>query len=398
MSSSTLQMRARGQSPEAKESAKPSDAVVDPTPTSSEKLKKDHGLFRRCSPRTALLVFAISQLLVLLVKSAVTKVVESHSNTSISTPDDDAYDPVTDHCLKLSTELQKCELNYCNPLASKDVSITKNRGFAIRFPDKYIRKFMEIPGSGGASCVMSKKYGFLYVHNLKSGGTTTNFFLKNALCSNKGFPCDEGDDTLELVPCSKGIWVSRAKKYYVFSFVRNPYARLYSGFAMAERMRNETTHPEPIDFRTFALASNNDRYKMSETHTSHYVPQSKLLADKRGCPVLDYVGRIEHYDDDLWRILREIEKRSGLDTLTQAYRERISANGTINVNKSTSYGTMRKSKIREKQLAMGNSTASNVKSEMTAVYSDAKVTKKVYLEFKADFDMFGYASRDIPWE
>eukprot|EP01083_Nonionella_stella_P136518 415449_1 len=64
-----------------------------------------------------------------------------------------------------------------------------------------------------------------------------------------------------------------------------------------------------FSFHDFIMAHQKQRQKMSITHASHYVPQAKFLSDRKNCPIFDYIGRLEHYDDDLLRIINEIEKR-----------------------------------------------------------------------------------------
>lgn len=344
----------------------------------------------------------------------------------------DAYDPQTDRCV-IYTSSGKCELRPCN---GNGMNIQNtNRGFAVRYPEglsKSNSTTMQIPGSAahGSGCALSRKYGFLFIHNLKGGGTNSKQFLQNALCPKEApveiieekelpqqkqqplrtrkkrpkiFQCSAGDETLEIVNCSMGLKLAQNNSYFIWSFVRDPFSRLFSGYAMAQGMNQQMSKSgkkkyADFTFREFAIAHQRERQKMSVTSVSHYMPQAMFLSDRKKCPIFDYVGRLEHYDDDLLRIIKEIEKRynaqnhdgesssmaAGVEVaptlLTTKYLEYIEDKGRIEANSQTSFGAKRKAKKG---------------GEMDA-FSDKAVVKKVNMEYNIDFTMFGYDSEYTP--
>jgi hypothetical protein len=162
--------------------------------------------------------------------------------------------------------------------------------------------------------------------------------------------------------------------------------------AMARPSDNRTAEgvPSPegsgTEFRDFALASQSDRQKMSRTHASHYMPQSYFLSDRNGCPIFDYVGRLEFYEEDLLRSIQLIEERYHNDNnnteplpptpLMVQYRKRLGANGRIQAVNGTSFGKRRQD--------------NNIDDGMASAYADGDVVKKVVQEYRSDFKLFGY--------
>jgi hypothetical protein len=113
--------------------------------------------------------------------------------------------------------------------------------------------------------------------------------------------------------------------------------------------------------------------------------------------VFDYVGRLEYYEEDLLRIVNEIEKRyyknnpetssssssssssTASTPLLKHYQDSIGIKGQMRAFGGTSFGAKRKAK-------QGKS------SGMNSVYSDPTIVEKVYKEYKTDFELFGYSA------
>lgn len=222
--------------------------------------------------------------------------------------------------------------------------------------------------AAGSGCALSHKYTFVYVHVLKSGGMTIKAFLKRALCGTTQMPCPTG--LLEIVDCAAAL--RQHQDYFVFSFVRNPFARLFSGYSMAIMYGKEenATFPEhpQFSFEDFALEQKT-RFK-SHVSETHYAPQFVFLFDKKNCPVFDYVGRLENFDEDLNRILTLI----GSPELEHALR-----NGTLQHEQSTAYGSR---SLQRQSLAQA--------------YSNEQVMRAVAWEYARDFQLFGYNATTVP--
>jgi hypothetical protein len=204
--------------------------------------------------------------------SAVDKSAENASSLHFG----DVYSPDSDRCLVVAgVKNIICRLNPCQNWRQANQQL--QRGFAVRYPDTFRLSNnslpMQVAGSAmsGSGCALSRKYGFLFIHNLKVGGTTTKSFLREALCPppNDGasrrletsavnrssavnrwmqvrtrsnlppglrrgrkpiFQCSKGDETLQIVDCIAGLRIAKENSFFIWSFVRNPFSRLYSGY------------------------------------------------------------------------------------------------------------------------------------------------------------------------
>ena len=82
-------------------------------------------------------------------------------------------------------------------------------------------------------------------------------------------------------------------KFYKFSFVRNPWARLVS----EDRYRNFLSHK---NFKYFVMNNlpsmgRDDKYR-------HVMPQSEMLYDQSGNLLVDFVGKFESLQQDFDKV------------------------------------------------------------------------------------------------
>lgn len=141
----------------------------------------------------------------------------------------------------------------------------KYKGGFIHRDDAVRGAVMRVSGSAiaGSGCAMSTKYKFIYIHVLKSGGISLKGFLKDALCgtednsppflfgSRAWFSCKAGRNILQVVDCTQAI--RQHPDYFVWSFIRNPYSRFYSGYAMAAGYERNPNEEPKFSFEDFAL-------------------------------------------------------------------------------------------------------------------------------------------------
>ena len=78
----------------------------------------------------------------------------------------------------------------------------------------------------GSGCVVSDEYKFVYIHVLKSGGTATKEFLRTSLCGADDTDCKRVDPNI-LRPSGCRAAILNYTGYFTFSFVRNPFSRMY---------------------------------------------------------------------------------------------------------------------------------------------------------------------------
>lgn len=275
----------------------------------------------------------------------------------------------------------KCRLSTCNNENKK--KRTQSRllygygGKMFQRDDSIIKGAQKTPNGkrrGQASgCIMSHKYKFIYIHVLKSGGSTIKHFLKRGLCqvSELHEPC-KNDESYFFVNQSCNDMVKEHPDYFVWAMVRNPFSRMYSAYSMlAHNPRDENS--KNISFSDFVMGNGKFRKRLSRKSVDHYDPQQSFLFDENECPNFDYVGKLENMDEDMAFILKQINSPE-LNSIFE------SSNNTM--WKENSYGE----DDRKKQLG----------DNLRMAFEDERVVQKIAREFDADFRLFGYDRLEVP--
>ena len=113
-------------------------------------------------------------------------------------------------------------------------------------------------------------------------------------------------------------------KAFKFSLARNPYDRLVSGF---HYLKHHTTSPlnhqwvadnigEINEFHDFAEAMEDKAFARRITGWKHFVPQWYFVCDHKLNVMMDYVGRIEAFDE----FVNEVALRSGVRIRNEVHR------------------------------------------------------------------------------
>lgn len=321
--------------------------------------------------------------------------------------------------------------------------------------------------TAGSGCAISHKYQFIFIHTLKSGGMSIKSFLKRGLCNGiTQMPCSNGGKhMLDIVSCHEAI-VSNPN-YFIWSFVRNPYSRMYSIYAMAYEYRSSQSkggrkrkdrggtnttrriyrqpkkmvdkHAQrkqdlpPFSFETFVLGQQQQQYQqqrhrilldvsdviekgqlgsipnISHLHTptnnhnymkfrtslthmdvAHMYSQVSFLFTKQGCPIVDFIGHLEQYSQDLYTILTYIDSTE----LWQEYNK-VFGNATIkddnnrNEDSTTSFGA------RHKAMDL-NGNLQKAYYSNSSTRSTNHLQEAVAIEFANDFEWLGYDPRVVP--
>ena len=103
------------------------------------------------------------------------------------------------------------------------------------------------------------------------------------------------------------------EKYFSFTFVRNPFDRLYSAYIFLkkggmnhhDRLAFETHLSEFEDFEDFVLNGLDNKLISQITHL---IPQHEYLCDKKGSILVDFIGRFENLDDDIILLSKKLKK------------------------------------------------------------------------------------------
>jgi len=154
---------------------------------------------------------------------------------------------------------------------------------------------------------------------------------------------------------------SFVKKYYLFTFVRNPYTRLLSSYK-SKIAGSDSPRYEPA--RQFILSTSSDRKLSFEGFIRylesgglfsdpHWLPQTSMLPVKPGD--IDFIGRVETIDKDL----------------------------EIIINKIFGEGTYKGAAVR----TVGRTESSS----QTGDYYNTETAARVLILYRQDFDSFGYS-------
>ena len=284
-----------------------------------------------------------------------------------------------------TTQDDECVLNKCkeiNKNMKMDSSSDDNlqyAGYELR-SDKIFRATRSMRIGGGAiwasGCALSLKHRFIYVHVLKSGGSTVKSFLRRALCfvdgdTKKDFLCGSdrvnmrGSNIIQAANCRKVI--QDHPNFFTFSFVRNPFSRIYSSYSMA--ISKDYKKDVTPSFEEFLLHKR--RKELSKLSPSHYVPQSAFLFDEGKCPVVDFIGKLENFEDDFNYVLNRINSE-----------ELFKHKETYGIKQTNIYG----SEARIERLG-GN---------LQNAYGKPSLVEAVVDQYPNDFINFGYDTKVVP--
>ncbi len=111
----------------------------------------------------------------------------------------------------------------------------------------------------------------------------------------------EGHRSFEFNRIALGV---KKKEYFSFSFVRNPFDRLYSAYIFLkdggmnnlDKLSFESYLSSFIDFEDFVLNGLDQKiiYKIT-----HFIPQYEFLCDKKDHILVDFLGRFETLNNDV---------------------------------------------------------------------------------------------------
>lgn len=290
----------------------------------------------------------------------------------------------------------KCILTKCGDIsANKDIpplSLQKDKilsfaGHPIKRDPKMKGRKMFVGGRAvwASGCAVSEKHRFIYVHVLKSGGSTIKSFLRRALCfsltdttlttgdTRGSFLCGQdqvnmkGSDILRAADCQTIL--KKHPDYFTFSFVRNPFSRMYSSYAMS--ISKDYKKDVIPSFEGFLMAKHRARGKLSKLSPTHYIPQKLFLFTKGLCPVVDFIGKLENFQEDFGYVLDKINS-----TKIFKYKE------IHGIDKKNTYGK--------------NARVESLGGDLRNAYHKASLVEAVTSEYKDDFIAFGYDPKVVP--
>jgi len=163
--------------------------------------------------------------------------------------------------------------------------------------------------------MICKPFKCIFVHIPKVAGQSIELFFMNQLglerdneSHRQQLLLTDNDDPargteklshLSAIEYVQGGHISRQDfdRFYKFSFVRNPWARLVSEY----RYRNFLSHRSFRDFVMNKLPKPgwDDKYR-------HVMPQTKMLYDDNGLLLVDFVGKFEQLQQDFTKVCEHL--------------------------------------------------------------------------------------------
>lgn len=197
-------------------------------------------------------------------------------------------------------------------------------------------------------------------------------FLRKSLCGEEDKDCKKVDPHI-LRPSGCRAAILNHTDYFTFSFVRNPFSRMYSMYSMMDGFPLVAGQKvtDTFSFHDFVLKPR-ERHNHTAMHAGHYEIQKNFIFSNHTCPSFDFLGRVEHYDDDMRTILKHLEAGDVLKYLEHIGGSVMPAN-TWGSNKKQSIG-----------------------GDLRREYSSKAVVKRVATVYRGDFELLGYDKFDVP--
>lgn len=173
--------------------------------------------------------------------------------------------------------------------------------------------------------MISHKYKCIFIHIPKTGGMSiNNFFHPNTIfyqdvpnydilfgwCPKRKLHMQHATakQLLETELITQEIW----DDYYKFTFVRNPWDRVYSDYLWIQQFTNikgkfkDFVNKKGV-FETILNDNSNSNYL-----GDHLLPQLDFF-DLKGKLSIDYIGNFENFNSDIKKILGELDMKEEFD-------------------------------------------------------------------------------------
>jgi hypothetical protein len=128
---------------------------------------------------------------------------------------------------------------------------------------------------------------------------------------------------------------------------------------------------DTFSFHDFVLKPK-QRKNHTTMHAGHYDRQKNFIFSNHTCPSFDFLGRVEHYDEDMKTILNHLQATKLLQYLDSIGGSVKPAN-TWGENKKQSIG-----------------------GDLRQEYSSKEVIESVAYVYRKDFDLLGYDTHTVP--
>ena len=104
------------------------------------------------------------------------------------------------------------------------------------------------------------------------------------------------------------------EEYFSFTFVRNPWDRLYSSYKFLEKggvnIHDKNAYEMYLSqYKSFEDFVINGLDKKIIYKITHFIPQSEFMCNNKGVVLVDYVGRFERLNQDIITLSKQLKKK-----------------------------------------------------------------------------------------
>ena len=145
--------------------------------------------------------------------------------------------------------------------------------------------------------IISDSHRFIFIHIPRTGGTSiTDIFYRKKLKFERPFlqHTNASSPEFQSVPFSD---------YTTFAFVRNPWARIYSWYALLAKYNPDWK--QSFTFEEF-VCNYDDIAQAHSIDNGFCFNQLDYLHNQQGQLVTNFIGRYENYQQDVYKIFAQL--------------------------------------------------------------------------------------------
>lgn len=143
---------------------------------------------------------------------------------------------------------------------------------------------------------ISQKHRMAFIHVHRTGGTTLTNLLREEMGKRLKTLSQHGDAQTDEIE-----WLDRHPDWFVFGFVRNPWARLASWYTFHLHRQANPAPDLQKDFEAFLNQVAHD------TSGTFHLNQIDYFTDKSGHIRTQFIGRFENYEADVRTVFQTLE-------------------------------------------------------------------------------------------
>ena len=171
--------------------------------------------------------------------------------------------------------------------------------------------------------LINEQKKFIFIHVQKNAGISIEKILLNGFPDTRTWHGRHGRALDALAEMESTVW----QQYYSFAFVRNPWERMVSWYAMIEEAKKNLSFfkrlkkkPFRSELWNYAIDHSNDFESFLENctatifdlgcHKSFIFNQIDYLTDKNGHVIVDFIGRFENLAADTDQVFKTLNLES----------------------------------------------------------------------------------------